>query len=614
MILAGPIRREKRLGWAADRWRLYRLALHEAGRVPVLWLRRNARGTGWRVPSPERLLFAPQDLRTSDPTIAQDIYSGLFTFAGRNLELRGRSPFDIEAPSSDWARGLYGFAWLRHLRAADTPLARENARALVGEAVGPRRRELERGPGREPRVVARRVISFLCQSPLVLNGAERTFYASFLSAIGRGVAALEKDAIGARTPLDRLSAAIALSYAALCCSGLENRLKRATRLLAAELEAQILPDGGHVSRHPGVLIELLLDLLPLRLLYASRSIEAPEALGRAIDRMMPMLRYLRGGTRELALFNGMGPTAVDQMATLLSYDSVRGAPPSYAEQSGYARLEAGGTVLLADTGSAPAVESAASAHAGCLSFELTAGGTPLVVNVGAPLAPGPARTAARRTAAHSTLGFGDASSGLFLEDAPGEIARFVERRLGPALVAGPADVKVERNVDAEGWTTASARHDGYEARFGITHERHWSLAPNGTRLDGTDRLLGTGRHRERPPAPILRFHLHPNVRATRDEATGAVELTLRTKGEVWRFRSENAPATIDESIYFGGPQGRRPTSQIVVRLDPPPLDAPLAVRWSFERVLDGVTAAAPDAVEAETNAGVATAPQDPDLS
>lgn len=555
--------------------------------MPVLWLRRNTRAPSLRVPSPERLLFAPQDLRTSDPTIAQEVYSGLFTFAGREVETRGRSPFEIEAPSQDWARTLYGFSWLRHLRAADTPLARENARALVGEAVGSRRRELASGIAREPRVVARRTISFLCQSPLVLNGADPTFYAAFLRAIGRGVRALERDAIAARTPLDRLSAAVALSYAALCCSGLENRLKRATRVLATELDTQVLPDGGHVSRHPGLLIELLLDLLPLRLLYVSRSIEPPEALGRAIDRMMPMLRYLRGGGRELALFNGMGPSAVDQIATLLSYDTVRGAPPSYAEQSGYLRLEAGGTVLLADTGPAPSLDSAAAAHAGCLSFELTADGTPIVVNVGSPPAPGPGRTAARRTAAHSTLALGDASSGLLLEDARGELARFVERRVGPVLVAGPTRVKVERNVDADGWTIASARHDGYETRFGVTHERHWSLAPGGDRLDGTDRLVETSRPRERLPDPVLRFHLHPNVRATRDPATNAIALALGSGGEVWRFICEGAAAALEESIYFGGPQGRRPTSQIVVRLNPPPPDAPLVVRWSFERVLQG---------------------------
>jgi uncharacterized heparinase superfamily protein len=159
----------------------------------------------------------------------------------------------------------------------------------------------------------------------------------------------------------------------------------------------------------------------------------------------------------------------------------------------------------------------------------------------------------------------------------------VERQLGPVLAAGPARVRVERGVDADGWASCVARHDGYEARFGITHERRWSLAPDGGRLDGTDRLLGTSRQRDGAPAPILRFHLHPDIRAARDPRTNAVELAL-SGGVTWRFRIESAPPTLEDSIYFGGPQGRRPTTQIVVRLNPPPPDSPLAVQWSFERV------------------------------
>ena len=47
-----------------------------------------------------------------------------------------------------------------------------------------------------------------------------------------------------------------------------------TRRLVDELERQILPDGGHISRNPGALIELLLDLLPLRQAFAARNVPA----------------------------------------------------------------------------------------------------------------------------------------------------------------------------------------------------------------------------------------------------------------------------------------------------------------------------------------------------
>ena len=74
----------------------------------------------------------------------------------------------------------------------------------------------------------------------------------------------------------------------------------------------MLPDGGHVSRNPGVLVELLLDLLPLRQAFAARNVPPPNAVLNAMDRMMPMLRFFRHGDGNFALFNGMGPTASDR--------------------------------------------------------------------------------------------------------------------------------------------------------------------------------------------------------------------------------------------------------------------------------------------------------------
>ena len=220
-------------------------------------------------------------------------------------------------------------------------------------------------------MLARRTVSFLSQSPLLLEGADHDFYRRFLRAIDEAARELDRDMRFASQPLHRLTAAIALCYVGLCCEGLEARLRRTTAILARELDRQILPDGGHRSRNPKVAIELLLDLLPLRQSYSARSLEPPQALTGAIDRMLPLLRLLRLGDGGIARFNGMGRSAADQLATLLTYEGARGRPMRRAPHSGYERLEAGETVLVADVGPAPAVADAAEAHAGCLSFELS---------------------------------------------------------------------------------------------------------------------------------------------------------------------------------------------------------------------------------------------------
>ncbi|TXM92591.1 heparinase, partial [Methylobacterium sp. WL103] len=125
--------------WGADRWRLYRLVGREVART--------ARAASARLSAPPDILarvrvtglvIAPHDLRTSDATFADDIYAGLFVFAGRSLAVSGGSPFDYTPPSPEWADVLYGFGWLRHLRAADTALARSNARAFVADFIAGR--------------------------------------------------------------------------------------------------------------------------------------------------------------------------------------------------------------------------------------------------------------------------------------------------------------------------------------------------------------------------------------------------------------------------------------------------------------------------------------------
>src|SRR5215475_7842482 len=397
----------------------------------------------WRFASTgtDRLLIAPQDLRTADPTRASEIYAGRFAFAGKVVICDGRSPFEMLPPSEEWAESLFGFGWLRHLRAAESGITRANARALVDEWIT---LQTAGDPiAWRTDVVARRIISWLTQAPLVLHEVETKFYRRFLRNLTRQVRYLRGTLRSARDGLPRLQGIIALTYAALCMKGQMRNAKSATRRLVHELERQILPDGGHISRNPGVLVELLLDLLPLRQAYASNNIPPPAGLLNAIDRMMPMLRFFRHGDGNFALFNGMGPTPTDLLTTVLAYDDARGTPVSNAPHSGYQRIEAGNTLIVMDTGRPPPLAASQQAHAGCLSFELSHRNFRILVNCGLP---GTSREhwrpMALSTAAHSTVTFHDISSCRFME------SRLIKRLMrGTPIVSGPRQVTVNRDED-----------------------------------------------------------------------------------------------------------------------------------------------------------------------
>ena len=59
----------------------------------------------WRYSSAktDRLVIAPQDLRTADATRASEIYAGRFAFAGKVVICDRRSPFEMTPPSDEWA-------------------------------------------------------------------------------------------------------------------------------------------------------------------------------------------------------------------------------------------------------------------------------------------------------------------------------------------------------------------------------------------------------------------------------------------------------------------------------------------------------------------------------
>ena len=506
----------------------------------------------------ERLLIAPQDLRTADGTRASEIYAGRFAFAGKVVISDGRSPFEIAPPSEEWAATLLGFGWLRHLRAAESGITRANARALVDEWISAQ--GSWDAVAWQPEILARRVTSWLSQAPLILHDADDQFYRRFLRSLVRQVRFLHHTAMEARDGVPRLQALVALTYAALCLSGQSRHLRGTIRQLVVEIERQILPDGGHISRNPGALIELLLDLLPLRHAFAARNIAPPPQLNNAIDRMMPMMRFFRHGDGNFAHFNGMGPTLPDVMATILAYDDARGAPLSSAPHSGYQRIEAGELLMLMDSGRPPPLSVSQEAHAGCLSFELSHGLQRIVVNCGLPGTNRETwRQVARATAAHSTVVFNDTSSSRFLE------GRSFKRLLGTPIVGGPTNIEVSRE-ERDDAIILRVSHDGYADRFSVIHQRALKLALGGNRVDGEELFVsseGDMIPQDVPDEFAVRFHLHPSIKANKLTDGHGAMLMLPNR-DVWTFSAYEDRIELEESVYLSGSDGPRRAVQLVI--------------------------------------------------
>ena len=564
-----------------------RLTLAEQTRLAKLMVDRSCRSASarlkrspilkWRYGAPiaDKLVIVPQDLRSSDPSFASEVEFGHFGLAGVVAMLEGRSVFDAVPPSVAWARELHGFGWLRHFYAAGHVAARDYALALVAD--------WQRAHGRpsnnmiwEPAVAGRRMMSWLANAPLILDGIDQATYDATTDCLADHFVHLSATWRDAPEGPQRLESLTALLTGALCIAGHDDVLEPLGQAFKIELDKQILADGGHVTRNPGVLVEMLLDLLPLRQCFVTRDRQLPDGLDDAVRRMLKMVQFMRLGDGRLGRFNGMSAHMIDVLSTVLAYDDHPQEKLAAAAQSKYLRLERGSLTVLMDVGGPPPMEISGAAHAGCLSIEVTSGTHAIFVNGGAPASANNEWLAsARATSSHNTVCLGGKSSSRLIRNDR------LEDLIGGLPISGPDGVEYALS-ESEGGIEVEAFHDGYFLRFKLLHRRRIELSAIGKRIAGIDRLgPQRGQLRLSQDVPFaVHFHLDADVECEKSEIDDQALLILRD-GQRWRFEATGAQLTIEDSVHYAEITGPRPSVQIVLR---GATFGESEVRWSLEQV------------------------------
>ena len=474
------------------------------------------------------------------------------------LTLKGRVPDGLRSvPPEPWPgdpalgraildsgtvpEGGHGFAWLVDMKAAARPNAADRARGLIAEWIADNRRW--RADSWRPDVIGERLVNWFRCYDFLMTGADGDFRARFLAAVveqARHLGRVVGRGPGGRR---RMLAIKGLILSGLAVPGFEERMERAFRILQGEIALQVMADGGHASRSPLGQLEVLRDLVEMRGALIGARWQVPDGLQGAIDRMTPMLRALRLGDGRLALFNGSWEDTDERIEQALAEAGGRARPVANAPHSGFQRLAAGRTIVIADVGP-PRFVGDYPAHAGTLSFEMSHAKKRVVVNCGnPPAADARWRELLRATAAHSTLTVGDVHSS-DLEPGGG---------LGKRRAVAS---HVDRRED-NGAVLVEASHDGYKDLFGLTHHRRLYLDAEGGDIRGEDRLSGPGGQ-----VFAVRFHLHPDVQASLIQS-GDAALVRPAGGKGWRFRASGGGLAIEESVYFGAGERRR-SRQLVV--------------------------------------------------
>lgn len=502
------------------------------------------------------------DLRPIDDDFAARTYGGDYHFSGHTPVLADRCVFGINDAPESWQAELHGFRWLRHFCSSKVDIHHNHAATCLLDWATLHARTSDTIVWRGD-VVAARLIAWHQHAPELLHrhsaGRERIIVKSFQ----RQARHLERHIHQLPAGHARLHSAIALTCSALCLRRGEAALKKASRRLDQFLEQQFGGDGMHMSRNPGTLVELLADLVPLREAFQEAGIPASDTLIHTVDRALSCLSLLRHADGSLAQFNGTGPSPEKLLGRLDPHFPAPGGTRSgvqkSAPQGGYERMEGGGTIVLMDTGAPP---PGPSDHilAGTLSFEMSSGGHPYIINCGLPAQHRPPHAAYfRASAAHSTAIVADTSSTRERDGLLRQAENWLPGRDG---VNKTSCLRTNR----EGWSEIDASHDGYLRPFGLIHRRLLQMNDGGDVINGADSFdpparTGNGTMQNTPLA--IRFHLHPAVGASM-LSNGRSILLAGPGGEAWTLTCIDAPLRLEESIWFAAPGGPRKSEQIVI--------------------------------------------------
>jgi uncharacterized heparinase superfamily protein len=392
-----------------------------------------------RVPDAPARAF--RDLWPGDAARGARLLRGEFETAGTARALRiglgGAEGWDAPSGSVTWRAAAHGFAWMRDLRALGTDGARLHARALTADWLA---RGAEEAVADAPEVMGARLSAWLGHWDFFAATAEDQFRRAVMTRMAQDARDLSA-ALPAEAEHRGALAALKGAMAAAIALEEDAYLQRAARFLPAEIERQFHPDGGHVERSPAMQLLALQDLIEIRNLMHGAGVEPPPHLAALLDRAAPALRLFRHGDGGLALFNGTRDESSALIDLVLTQGQARGRAPLDLPESGFQRLQAGRTLIIADTGAPPTGRAATGgdgglpagadrfAHAGTLAFEMSVGRDRLIVNCGAaPAAEEAWRDALRATAAHSTLILSDTNSAELRPEGLGRRPEQVETR------------------------------------------------------------------------------------------------------------------------------------------------------------------------------------------
>jgi uncharacterized heparinase superfamily protein len=341
----------------------------------------------------------------------------------------------------------------------------------------------------------------------------------------------------------------ALAWAGAFFAGAEADRWRslALRLLAQELDRQILPDGVHYERTPSYHAQVLADLAECHHVLGGDPLSG--RLDRALRNMAQAVVDLAHPDGAPAMFNDAGlntcyspAECCEALHRMIDFTARPRTVFDYPE-AGYWGARSQNHTIIVDCGPIAPDDLPAHGHGDVLSFEWSVGDRRFIVDQGVyEYSEGERRERSRAASSHNTLCFEGADQAEF----------FAAFRCGRRPKANVRSYEPRAN----GFVLEGA-HDGFANLPGQPiHVRRFEVDERSVRI--IDSIEGTA-----PVAAKIAFLLHPEVKL---EKQGG-KMVLTREGERATIAS-SVGVTVEDAVWWPDFGVEIPTHRIVLHVEP----------------------------------------------
>ncbi len=321
------------------------------------------------------------------------------------------------------------------------------------------------------------------------------------------------------------------------------------------------PDGGHKSRNPVFLLNLLRHLIEIRsVLAVIKNIDATNLHAQVI-KMGEFLRSFQMPNGYFAWFFGGSIASKEIIKQTLNRIGYKNRIFSLAKETGFSRIMGLSTTTLVDIGTNQITNASKSS---LFAFEFFYQKNKIISNLGELKGSKlqHIKNSLASSAAHSTLNIDDRNN----------IDLFGRRK------TRVFNLKYGRTNNG---TLLDITHSGYETLFGVHHRRQIYISNKKEELRGKDEIINVDNIGTIPKCANIRFHIHPQIDLIKTR-NGSVLLN-HIKGFVWKMSSNTQNILLQDSIMFTN-NGNFPCKQIVinVKLDKIRAYKKISCNWTFQ--------------------------------